>query len=431
VAFDPVADLDTITARVQAFYVAYYGRAAEQEGLDFWTAEYQRLEDSGVPESQILVNFANRFGDEDETTGNFPALAQNSPSQAEAAAFVNSVFNFLFDRNPEGTAGDPQTGLGFYTERVVAQVENDEPLGNIILDIMVGASGDDRQSVTNKVAAAESYSTTLQQEGADYDIAAAQDLIQNEVGPTLTVEEAEAAAVEAATSASGPATVTAAVSVADDPLFAGMADEIEATTEAALANWAELLDVPEPVTIEIDIIAVNTSSLALGGSTFYSDDRRPDGSVPSALAAELTSGEDTRPTDADARIQISRDNFDRIDFGNGGEFDGEALLTHELGHAIGFSSFRDDPEATFESVWDTFLIEDGGQYFFTGPNAVTAHGGTPVPLSGLAHLSEDEFTTALMTPTAEPGPGESLGAIEVATLQDLGLPVVDDPAAIA
>jgi hypothetical protein len=89
------------------------------------------------------------------------------------------------------------------------------------------------------------------------------------------------------------------------------------------------------------------------------------------------------------------------------------------------SSFTDRaPDIT--TVWDLFLeTEPDGSYVFTGPSAVAANGGEPVPLDGPAHLSESVFTTALMTPKAEFGGNEQITGLDVALLRDLGLPMAD------
>jgi len=180
------------------------------------------------------------------------------------------------------------------------------------------------------------------------------------------------------------------------------------------------------------IEAVDSGALATGGSTYFSNDARPDGGVPSVFAKQLISGEDSNGTTgdnaADVTISLSRDNIDRLDFGDGnGDFDAVNVFTHELFHGLGVSSFRGSSE-TIKTVWDQYLAEQAdGSYVFTGPNAMAANGGEPVALESddPAHLSEAEFTSALMTPKAEFGGGEVITDLDVALLADLGLPMAD------
>ena len=166
----------------QAIYIAYYGRIAEPDGLDFWENEAQTLSGQGLSNEDILVNFASRFADVEESQNEFPFLA--NPTESGADGFVQNVFNALFGRAAE------QAGEDFYSDRVVDQLNAGEPIGDIILDILNGAQNEDADILGNKVAAAQAYTTALVNGSLQYDQAESETVLSNR---TATETQAEAA----------------------------------------------------------------------------------------------------------------------------------------------------------------------------------------------------------------------------------------------
>lgn len=227
--------------------------------------------------------------------------------------------------------------------------------------------------------------------------------------------------------------VTADVRLEPDSVFVGLETAIRESVETALEGWTELMIVPKDLTVAIDVSAADTNALAYGGSSFFSGDVMPGGGVASVLADKLINGEDSNGNEADAFIGLSRQNLSLLSFEEqvaSNKISATNVFMHEIGHALGILSFRDDPSAPFESVWGTFLEEDGGSLIFTGPSAMAANGGTPVPLDGDAHISEAIYGPALMTPIAEFGGGEVLTDIEIGILTDLGFSLVPDAATL-
>lgn len=419
---DPASDFP-IDEQIQALYIAYFDRAAEPDGLAYWRERYESEIADGNTAGETIARFASAFAEVGEARTAFPFL--DDPGAGGAENFVESVFLALFNRVPEGEADDVTTGLGFWVDRIGRQVADQVPLGNSVLSILAGARNDDRALVENKIAAADAYTDRLAEAGLAYDPAEASALLK---AVRADMSETQARAVG---SQDSDGAVTATVEIASDPSFLGLADEIEANAREALDLVLSYLD-PAPGNIEVAIEAVDSGALATGGSTYFSNDARPDGGVPSVFAKQLISGEDSNGTTgdnaADVTISLSRDNIDRLDFGDGnGDFDAVNVFTHELFHGLGVSSFRGSSE-TIETVWDQYLAEQAdGSYVFTGPNAMAANSGEPVALESddPAHLSEAEFTSALMTPKAEFGGGEVITDLDVALLADLGLPMAD------
>lgn len=415
----------TVDEQIQALYIAYFDRAAGPDGLAYWHARYDAERGDDKPAEEILTQFASAFADVEEARTAFPFL--DAPATKSAADFVESVYQALFDRAPEGSPDDPTSGFGYWTERITEEVRTDAPIGDSVLSIFVAARNDDQKLVANKIAAADAYTDRLVQEGADYDQAAATGLLDR---IKLDMTEAEAREVTRFEPAE-PDAVTATVDLAEDPSFAGLESQIEASVREALDNIVSLLE-PAPGNIEIAIDAIDSEALATGGSTYFSTDTAPEGGVYSVFANQLITGEDTNGRtgvdSADVFVNLSRQNLDDLDFGDGdGDFSAVNVFAHELVHGLGVASFVDAPETSIMTVWDTYLEPEGdGRYVFTGPTAIAVNGGQPVPLDdGPAHLSEAAFTTALMTPKAEFGGGEEITDIDVAILADIGLPVAD------
>ncbi len=121
---------------IARYYVGYYNRAPDPAGFAFWTDAYA----NGISTLEI----ANFFSDQVETDALYPYFqdpANNSPEQ-----FINSVYNNLFNRDPD------QAGFDFWmAELTSGRVST----GQMIEAIIEGATTNpDLAVVQNKVAAA-------------------------------------------------------------------------------------------------------------------------------------------------------------------------------------------------------------------------------------------------------------------------------------
>jgi hypothetical protein len=190
----------TPAAKAQVLYILYFGRPAEPEGLNFWVT-FLNDPANGTSLDARLANAADRFADSDEARTNYPVLAVDDPNPQQIGEFVNSIYRFLFERDVEGTADDPTTGLGFWTQRVQTQLAQDVPkLGEIVLQIFNGAQNDDVRIVNSKLAASQAFTDRLAERGASYEADAAQALVADITAPQ-TSADAEAAGIAAANAA--------------------------------------------------------------------------------------------------------------------------------------------------------------------------------------------------------------------------------------
>ena len=161
-------------AQVAAVYVAYFGRAPNPAGLDFWVSELQTALAQGTDNNgTALADIASAFAsdtDPGEAIAQFPFLAE--PESADAAVietFVTKVYQNLFNREPA------DAGLAYWREAVRDLIEGPGFVGNAIIDIVSGAqrsdAGDDRGAIRNKIEVGLDYADAVVREGAAFELA--------------------------------------------------------------------------------------------------------------------------------------------------------------------------------------------------------------------------------------------------------------------
>jgi hypothetical protein len=233
----------------------------------------------------------------------------------------------------------------------------------------------------------------------------------------------------------------------DDPTaqFAAFYPGLTSNLLAAARRWGEYIESSASIQIEVGF-DVESRAIATGGSltsTFVDVRGGLDVFQPGA-ATEIITGIDPNRGAPDIRIDVSpldlRTDFwldptpdDRSDPVPRGQFDAVTTLLHELAHGFGFIGWRDARgvlPSNFESVFDTFVISRDGLLFFNGPNAVASYGG-PVPLAigSPYHYGNDppapgsDLLDNLEARFASRGGMEDIAPIDVAIMNDLGLPI--------
>lgn len=154
---------------ISALYVAYFNRAPDPAGLQFWIG---RAGGVGGP-VMSLVDIANSFAVQPEATGQYGFLA--APGVADSGTFLASVYLNLFGRVVAPTA----TELDYWKTQLANPAI---PVGRVLLDIRSGALGPDLDVINNKTAVAKAFAqadantpglTSLaQQQGALADVTA-------------------------------------------------------------------------------------------------------------------------------------------------------------------------------------------------------------------------------------------------------------------
>lgn len=118
-------------------YIAHFGRPADPEGLTYWVNTFKT---AGLTMVDML--------------GNFGASAeyQNLYGSASTEVRINSIYQYLFNRNAE------PDGLKFWGD---ALNSGQLTINNIAYSILNGAQGQDAAVINAKVAAAKAFITAL------------------------------------------------------------------------------------------------------------------------------------------------------------------------------------------------------------------------------------------------------------------------------
>lgn len=115
-----------------------------------------------------------------------------------------------------------------------------------------------------------------------------------------------------------------------------------------------------------------------------------------------------------------------------------STAVHETLHMIAFNGFADsNPD---KSVYGQYIVQQNGNFFFTGSNAVAAYGG-PVPLDSIsphAHLgnstspssNSDALKGGFIDTLTTNGVRDYFTAVELAVLKDLGFVVSSTQATV-
>lgn len=140
---------DAYEETVLEAYIAYYGRPADPEGLEYWA---NRLRNEGGNLSSIIDAFATSREFEDR----FGHLTNEQ--------LVTKIYAQLFDRKPE------TEGHSYYVGELNVGSKN---LQTIALDVLYGAQNDDAVTVRNRQSLSKRYVVGIE-EGSAQDLSAEQ-----------------------------------------------------------------------------------------------------------------------------------------------------------------------------------------------------------------------------------------------------------------
>ena len=187
--------------------------------------------------------------------------------------------------------------------------------------------------------------------------------------------------------------------VFDDPNneFGPFRTQIEENIQFAWNQWDVFIDADPNASIELTVLPSNDtgSTVASASSPFIN------GAAHGVVGTELINGVDNNGSSSDGSIEISIDflsefhynldstaSGDKINFGD--------VITHELGHVLGYSSSIPD---LLQTAYGSLVDEVDGT--FIGEHATAVNGG-PVSLQGgsLSHLDRSSFPSSIMSPVA-------------------------------
>ncbi|WP_395710478.1 Ig-like domain-containing protein [Reyranella sp.] len=153
----------TADEQIAATYAAFFGRAPDAGGHGFWVDQFEaNLPTQGA--SALFANIASSFGISAEAKSLYPFLASPfTASDAQISAFLDSVYNNLFNRSSD--AG----GLAYWTAQTKATLQAGQFVGSVLINIMSGAqdtaAGQDITTLMDKVAVGLAYVHEQQEHG--------------------------------------------------------------------------------------------------------------------------------------------------------------------------------------------------------------------------------------------------------------------------
>jgi hypothetical protein len=141
--------------QIAATYAAFFGRASDAAGFNFWLGEFNR----GLPvqgPAALFANIASSFGISAEAKTLYPFLVNPfGASDVQISTFLDAVYNNLFNRS-----SDP-LGLAYWTGQIKATLQAGQFVGSVLVNIMSGAqdtaAGKDITTLMGKVAVSLDY----------------------------------------------------------------------------------------------------------------------------------------------------------------------------------------------------------------------------------------------------------------------------------
>jgi hypothetical protein len=162
----------TAEQQVELLYVAYFGRAGDPVGVQFWI-------DNLAGGIQSIEDIAKDFARQDESIHQYQFLETPSiANQAVREDFVNSIFNNLFNRQADAAGLAYWTGQLATYQQTLTGVALAEAVGAFVLAVAKGAQNDanhnggtddnDATTLANKVAVAAYFTDHIVEHGIDY-----------------------------------------------------------------------------------------------------------------------------------------------------------------------------------------------------------------------------------------------------------------------
>ncbi len=211
-------------------------------------------------------------------------------------------------------------------------------------------------------------------------------------------------------------------------------DTVMSNISAAFQTWSNLLAGNANVQVTITLSDQGSTNLASAGPRNQADNGIVTGlrQYESNLSHQLRTGRDTNGSLTDLSITINTQALSKFYYDPNpldgdtsvpsNEIDFFSTILHEIYHTLGFFSYKNDYTGaynSFKSIFDDYVKFSDGIPYFTGENVIAYNGGSLALRTG--SLSHTADATALMAPYAVRGNRESISAIDLALLADLGI----------
>ena len=116
--------------QITELYIAYYDRAPDSTGLDYW-----------INSTQTIEQMAQSFAQQDETKAKYPDTLSTTD-------YVNTIYQNVYNREADAT------GLAYWVNALDSGLVS---RGDMIIAIVNGATGDDQKVLDNKVVVGIEY----------------------------------------------------------------------------------------------------------------------------------------------------------------------------------------------------------------------------------------------------------------------------------
>lgn len=155
--YDHVLDVKNLLIEddVAKLYVAYFGRAADPDGMNFWVNKIKTDMDNGRTYEESLFEVISAYANSAEAESLYPGINTGNLNSNEISNFITNVYQNLFDRQPD------QGGLNYWIETGLSLQEQGITLGTMVKTVIDGAQdyGEnlDRSFMQNQAQVAWNY----------------------------------------------------------------------------------------------------------------------------------------------------------------------------------------------------------------------------------------------------------------------------------
>jgi hypothetical protein len=150
-------------SQIETIYIAYFGRAGDPGGTNYWGAQLASA-------ALSITGEAASYSVQPESLTQYPFLVNPLTASTTGAnnaldGFINSVYQNLFGHPADGT--DTTGGLGYWRGNILTALATNnasivaQELGAFCIQVAFGAQGADVTSLTNKVTVADYFTQLL------------------------------------------------------------------------------------------------------------------------------------------------------------------------------------------------------------------------------------------------------------------------------
>jgi hypothetical protein len=145
---------------ISKIYIAYFGRSADPQGMEYWLNQVNHDLNNGRSYSDSMFSVVSAFADSDEAEGIYTGIQNGSMNDEALNTFITSIYQNLFDRTPE------KAGLDYWVNDGKSLQEHGINIGTIVKTVIDGAQNTpenlDRTFMQNKAQVAWDYTMHYQ-----------------------------------------------------------------------------------------------------------------------------------------------------------------------------------------------------------------------------------------------------------------------------